>query len=1174
MPRTIRYPLNNLRRFAFILVGIALMSYLVLPEQYVKWLLPSASATTAIDTKAKDKTPASAVSPGAVSFTGPGFSVNEGDGSANITVTRTGSSAGVLSAKVTLADVTSSPADYALSPGSFDSTFTKPPSITAGSALSYGYPSMALQPDGKLLVTDLRGVWRLNTDGSVDTTFNAGNATNNTLYAVTIQPDGKILIGGGFTTFNNQRVNHIARLNSDGSLDTTFNAGTGTDEDVHLIVVQTDGKVLISGSFQNGDGTQQSGFARLNSDGSRDTSYTAYQGIFKYSLALQPDGKALVGGSGGIDRVNTDGTIDSTFNAHFSGTYPSIFNIALQQDGKIIIAGTFDHLDGQIVYDVARLNADGSLDTTFNTGTGPDINVNGLAIQPDGKVLIGGGFKSFNGTAVNNMVRLNADGSLDTTFTPSLATSSGNSVNNILLQPDGKVFIRGSLTAIGPSFNNTYLARLNNDLFVTWADGDTGNKTVKLPIVDDLLDEPDETLNLTLTPLTSGATTGTNPNATLTIVDNDVPPTITSALPLSFVNISSGKYTHTFTATGYPSPTFTVTSGTLPTGLTLSPTGLLSGTLLRGGLYDNITVTARNGVGSPATQTFSIRVNNEPIGNGETYNTAVNTPLTINAPGVLANDNDANGDPLTAVLETNPLNGSVVVNANGSFTYTPNQNFRGVDWFYYRASDGNSTSSPTQVNIVVLSGGTFQFPSGAAFSVREDAGSIDVQILRLDGTFGTNTVAYSISDGTAHAGVDYTPVSGTVTFASGQFSSSFRISILNDSIKEADETVNLTITSVTGTGTLGAPRTAVLTIIDDDTPALRLSQRNYSVAEGAGSLNIPVTRSGDPAIPVTVNYSTFDTAGLQNCNIFNGIASSRCDYATTIGTLQFAAGETSKNISIPVVDDALVDGNETFSISLTSPVGATIGTIPSATITITDNDTVAGANPVDSVPFFVRQNYIDFLGREPDSFGFKGWQDILNNCTAGDTKCDRIEVSAGFFRSSEFQERGYFTYRFYSVALGRKPNYNEFMPDIAKVSGFLTDAEKEANKVAFVSEFMSRQEFKNRYDSLADPTLYVNALLNTAGLPNHPSRAGWIAGLQNNSLTRAGVLRQLAESAESYQKFYTEAFVVMQYFGYLRRDPDKFYLDWIAIMNQNNGDYRGMVNGFMNSAEYRQRFGQ
>jgi len=256
---------------------------------------------------------------------------------------------------------------------------------------------------------------------------------------------------------------------------------------------------------------------------------------------------------------------------------------------------------------------------------------------------------------------------------------------------------------------------------------------------------------------------------------------------------------------------------------------------------------------------------------------------------------------------------------------------------------------------------------------------------------------------------------------------------------------------------------------------------------------------------------------------------------------------------------------------LSTPVGASLGSITSATVTITDNTNTSG-NPIDSVPFFVRQHYIDFLGREPDSFGFNGWQKILNECAAGDTSCDRIEVSSKFFQSQEFQERGLFVYHFYSAAFGRKPNYEEFMPDVAKVSGFLNDAEKEANKVAYVQEFMSRTEFKNKYDALVTPTAYVDGLLQACGLPTHPSRAGWIAGLTNGSLTRDRVLRELSESSELNNKYYVESFVVMQYFGYLRRNPDKFYTDWMVILNQSPTNYRNMVDGFMNSQEYKNRF--
>jgi hypothetical protein len=228
---------------------------------------------------------------------------------------------------------------------------------------------------------------------------------------------------------------------------------------------------------------------------------------------------------------------------------------------------------------------------------------------------------------------------------------------------------------------------------------------------------------------------------------------------------------------------------------------------------------------------------------------------------------------------------------------------------------------------------------------------------------------------------------------------------------------------------------------------------------------------------------------------------------------------------------------------------------------------------IDDSDFFIQQHYIDFLNRMPEPGGFQGWMDTLKNCTAGDIHCDRVEVSSGFFRSTEFQGRGYFVFRFYSVALGRKPDYVEFMPDLRRVTGFITDQQLEANKVAFINDFMARPAFHNKYDStINNPTAYVDTLLQAAALPSHPSRAGWIAGLQNGTMTRADVLRALAESSEVYQKFYNQAFVVMQYFGYLRRDPDIYYLDWIKTMDNNGGDYRAMINGFVNSLEYRQRF--
>jgi hypothetical protein len=223
----------------------------------------------------------------------------------------------------------------------------------------------------------------------------------------------------------------------------------------------------------------------------------------------------------------------------------------------------------------------------------------------------------------------------------------------------------------------------------------------------------------------------------------------------------------------------------------------------------------------------------------------------------------------------------------------------------------------------------------------------------------------------------------------------------------------------------------------------------------------------------------------------------------------------------------------------------------------------------------------------PDPPGFAGWMNVMSSCPSSGQNsngyCDRIEVSSDFFRSPEFQQRGYFIYRFYKVLpdatdpnnpqFGHVPHYAEFMPDLKRVSGFLTDQQLEAAKVAFITDFMSRPLFNNKYGSITDPTAYVKALEQTAGV-TVSNEGALISELQssNNAQTRAHVLREIIEDNAYSQKFYNESFVIMQYFGYLRRDADASYVNWIQTMNNTNGDYRTMINGFVNSTEYRNRF--
>ena len=347
------------------------------------------------------------------------------------------------------------------------------------------------------------------------------------------------------------------------------------------------------------------------------------------------------------------------------------------------------------------------------------------------------------------------------------------------------------------------------------------------------------------------------------------------------------------------------------------------------------------------------------------------------------------------------------------------------------------------------------------------------------------------------------------------------------------------------------------------TCSLQFSSISYSAGEGDGSVTIIVNRSGDESAVASVDFKTV-----------GGTASDRTDYTLSLGTLYFAAGEQSKSFDVLITDDGSVEGGEIVTLILSNPQGASLGDLSTSTLSLVDNDTATSpSNPIDQTAVFVRQHYHDFLNREPEPGGYQGWQDVLNNCGLTIAQpCDRIEVSSAFFRSSEFQQRGYFVYRFYSASFGRVPRYTEFMRDMSRVSGFQSAEQEEASRVAFITDFKSRQEFKNKYDALLDPRAYVEALEAAAGIIL-TNRETLIADLAAGRKTRAQVLRAVAESLEVYQKYYNQAFVVMQYFGYLRRDPDILYLSWIDVLNR-TGDYRIMVNGFMNSLEYRSRFFQ
>jgi Calx-beta domain len=353
----------------------------------------------------------------------------------------------------------------------------------------------------------------------------------------------------------------------------------------------------------------------------------------------------------------------------------------------------------------------------------------------------------------------------------------------------------------------------------------------------------------------------------------------------------------------------------------------------------------------------------------------------------------------------------------------------------------------------------------------------------------------------------------------------------------------------------------------------------FAVNESAGSVTILITRSGDSAGPATVNYATSDSAGLASCSANSGVASERCDYATSVGTARFTAGQSVATFTIPIVNDTLVEGDENFTVTLSSPSGVALGSPPTSTVTIIDNDSAPPSpTPIDGIPFFVTQQYIDFLGRLPDSTGFANWVGTLNGCPNGgfgefdNPGCDRVHVSAGFFLSPEFQGRGYFAYRFYEVALDRRPAYAEFVPDMALVGGPQSPESEVLSKATYTEAWTQRPEFKSRYDSLSN-SAYVNALEANAEVAVSNKQA-LIDALNGGQMNRGQVLRNIVESQPVSDRFFIRAFVAMQYFGYLRRDPDAVgFQNWVNTLNADPSNFRHMIFGFLFSTEYRQRFG-
>jgi uncharacterized delta-60 repeat protein len=400
--------------------------------------------------------------------------------------------------------------------GSVDVSFDPGTGVCCGSGigpsdLGGSVSALAIQKDGKIILggsfstiqgVSRKGLARLNTDGTLDDTFEPGSGVGvgpassgpSPVSTVVLQPDGKLLVGGSFTSVNGVARNGLARLHPNGSVDTSFDPGSGLYDTpgvagrAAVLALLGDGRILVGGSFQLLDDSGRNGIGRLNPDGSRDDTFVPYLlrlgpgGLPPASvdgMVVQTDGRIVISGlfdtidaetRNGLARLKVDGSVDLAYNPEIDIASGETFTVlCLQADDKLIALRRFNDDTGEPRVALARLNTDGSLDRTFSTvfleaGEARRLQVSGFAAQPGGKWLVAGALSAGTVPIHRAIARLNANGDLDDSFNPRLEVAEGSTshVLAVAIQKDGNVLVGGTFARVDGSVRNR-LARLKRD---------------------------------------------------------------------------------------------------------------------------------------------------------------------------------------------------------------------------------------------------------------------------------------------------------------------------------------------------------------------------------------------------------------------------------------------------------------------------------------------------------------------------------------------------------------------------------------------------------------------------------------------------------------------------------------------------------------------------------------
>ncbi len=994
---------------------------------------------------------------------------------------------------------------------------------------------VVVQLDGKITVagrsrTELAFA-RYNVDGTLDTSLDKDgllvqNAGNNQLSpfggysGMALQSDGKIVaVGDGWRDSSGNDFT-VSRLNSNGTFDFSFDGGDGiasTDvfgfsDEIADVAILAEGKIVVAGTAINSTGSGDFVVARYNPNGTLDTSFdgdgivtTDFQGQpdSGQALGIQADGKIIIAGhtrnpttfldDGVLIRYNTNGSLDSSFGTggivvtvgNRVGTDANVWlyprDIAIQLDGKILVAGVADYISIYAHGYVARYNSNGSLDNSFLTNIPGQLNgsmvvdfgngnvyneVNAVALQPDGRIVVAGFTDVFsNGGPGTNLAvaRLNSNGSLDASFngdgkvTTDFGNNTFDAALDVEIQTDGKIVAVGH-TAI--NFIDMAVARYNSNgsLDTTFGGGD-GKLNIDFNTWGD-----------------AASAVALQPDGKIILGGY-------ADLERNFGGFALVRLT--------PSGSF--------------DTSFANG---NGRLITNLGEGVNTGL-AYAINDMAVQTDGKIILAGAVNLNSTNRDLTM-----VRYENSICNYSLNSIGAGFAANGG-----NGSFTITA-------------ASSSCGWSANSDVPWITIGSGG----SGA----------------------GNGTVNYAVTTNVGSVGR-----SGTIMIAGQSFA-------VNQA-PSAWEAVALTAGQVEiRTWTTGGRTYAYLKLL--------FPNSGYRVVNWGQPLKVASDFTTDALV------ERYTGASVE---------------AVTTTAQIYDLG-------------ALAPGNYNFTFKSSGTVVKTLAfSVSSAT---------PPPNPIDDARTFVKQQYRDFLNREADQAGEDFWTDNITKCNDPArrppnqtveqcTLRQRETTSGAFFLSPEFQYTGYFVYRMYQGALNRQPKLSEFTPDALTVgngiivNGQLSGAKINQNKAAFAATFVncvdgtkSRcAEFKAIYDALTNQQ-YVDKLFQTTGVnASAAERTALVNGLNANPATetRGSVLQKVVDGinviSEGNQQFTTtygqafynaelnRAFVQLEYFGYMRRDPDEGgYAFWLGKLNQFGGDFIAaeMVLAFISSPEYRARFGQ